>query len=126
MGVITLDSKPLAETMVSFSPKVSGEGMPGYALTNENGEYKLQTFLGNPDAGTTPGEYIVFFSKTISVPTGKKLESTDQAGRPITIDDTIPEETLPNVYTSSRTTPFSVVVKKGRNVMDFALESNKK
>ena len=121
-GVVTLDGEPLVDALVNFSPKADGAGAPGYARTNEKGEYRLQTTQGHPDAGTLPGEYAVTVAKYKEVPTGRKETNTvtgevTEEMRAILI---FPEM---KVYTSASTTPFSVNVVKGKNRFDFELKS---
>ncbi len=120
---VTLDGAPLADAYVNYVPKNSDGAKPAYGRTKEDGSYILQTLLGAPDAGTTPGDYTVLISKTKNVPTGKKLKNQDGTF----YDETMPVETLPKGYTHLTTTPFSVTVKEGEaNKFDFALDSKAK
>jgi len=121
-GVVTLDGEPLADATVRFSPKVEGEGAPGFARTNERGEYRLQTMQGNPDAGTLPGEYAVTVVKYREVPTGRRDVDvfTGEATEEMTTVLLFPRM---QVYANAETTPFSATVVKGRNQFDFDLQS---
>jgi len=120
-GTVTLDNKPLAGASVGFSPKTEGQGHPGYALTDEDGKYVLQTILGNANAGTTTGEYIVTISKKES-PEMQVAEYGSTDYKP-PMGGSQPKETLPSVYTDPKTTPFSASVQKGKNTFDFDLKS---
>ena len=121
-GVVTLDSKPLPDASVSFTPKSEGQGHPGYARTDENGKYVLQTILGNANAGTTAGEYIVTVSKKVT-PQVSVAEYGSSGYQPLS-GGSQPKETLPAIYTDPKTTPFSASVQKGKNAFDFDLKSS--
>jgi len=58
-GTVTLDGAPLADALVTFTPKTAGVGNPGYGKTDASGRYQLSTSSGAVDAGTTPGDYLV-------------------------------------------------------------------
>lgn len=118
-GTVTLDSQPLAGANIFFIAKTEGEGNTAYARTDEKGFYRLQTHLGEPNAGTTPGEYVVTVSKTVPVPTGNK-EVDDEGNY---YDELDAKELAPPLYTEPETTPFSAAVVKGKNVFDFDLKS---
>ena len=116
-GKVTYKGEPVAGATVSFNPKVEGQGDDGYARTDDNGNYKLQTQLGKPEGGTTPGEYYVRVSKTDLVPTGRK--TTESTG-------TVSEEmrsvsALPEKYGSALTSPLSFIVEKKKNTYDIEL-----
>ena len=119
-GTITLDDKPLAGANVGFTPK-DGQGHPGYALTDENGKYVLQTLLGEANAGTTTGEYSVTVSKKETPET--KVAEYGSSSYSSMSGGAQPKETLPAVYTDPKTTPFSASVAKGKNTFDFDLKS---
>lgn len=121
-GRVTFDGTPLAGAIVNFSPRNPEEGTPSYAMTDREGYYRLQTLLGNPDAGTTPGEYIVSVVKSELVPSGQTL-STNIDGRQEEEDEMISISLIPEIYTSKNTTPLHAKVKKGRNTIDFSLRS---
>jgi len=107
-GTVTYDGAPLAGAAVSFSPK--GEGHPAYGFTDDNGYYILQTQLGNPDAGTTPGEYEVTIRKR------KELPDNERRGV-IEAPSIIPER-----YENPAMSGLTATVEKGKeNVFDFTL-----
>ena len=117
-GKVTYKGEPVAGATVSFNPKVQGQGDDGYARTDNNGVYKLQTQLGKPEGGTTPGEYFVRVSKVESVPTGKTfVESTGTVNQ-----ETRPVSVLPDKYGSALTTPLSFTVEKKKNTYDIVIE----
>jgi hypothetical protein len=118
VGVVTLDGVPLDGAEVNFSPKPSGTGLPAYAITDENGMYKLQTLNGNPGAGTLPGEYIVTISKNKFVPTGRKILEMSSM-----IEEKKSVSILPEIYRNVEKTPFSVTVVRGKNHFDFDIKS---
>lgn len=119
VGVVTLDGAPLADAMVNFTPAVEGKGTPSYAKTDAAGKYQLQTLLGNADAGTTPGEYIVTVSKIELKETGKTIENSDGTKSP----EKESEELLPKKYTDAKTSDLKATVAPGANTFDFDLKS---
>jgi len=118
-GLVTLDGKPLAEATVSFTPAIKGEGHPGFANTNAEGRYKLQTLRGRVDAGTTPGEYVVTVVKGINVETGKMLLSPDGQKIP----ETKPKMVTPEKYNDREKSGLRATVVKGKNTFNFDLRS---
>ena len=122
-GTITFDGEPLAEANVNFTPKTPGQGNPAYAVTDDQGHYKLQTLLGKAEAGTTPGDYDVYITKmekvassnggTLGAPTAPSPESMRQ-----------PKSVIPERYGNTATSGLSATVEKGKTVHDFALTSN--
>lgn len=118
-GKVTFDGVPLAGAMVNFSPK-SSEGHPAYGTTDGEGNYTLQTFLGNADAGTTPGEYIVTITKTeggevsTGMPEGKSTSDSSAPPPP-------PKSVIPERYGSSAQSGLSATVSKENRVFDFDL-----
>ena len=117
-GKVTYKGEAVAGATVSFNPKVEGQGDAGYARTDDNGNYKLQTQLGKPEGGTTPGEYYVRVSKTDLVPTGRK--TTESTG---TVSEEMrPVSALPEKYGSALSTPLSFTVEKKKNTYDIVLE----
>lgn len=119
-GTVTLDGQPLQGALVRFSPKTSGVGTPGSAITDAQGKYVLQTPLGAANAGTSAGEYVVMLNKTITKPTGKKTKDSYGDEQEVTELENI----LPATYDAPAKTPFSATVEKGKsNVFDFDLKS---
>jgi len=112
---VTYNGAPLPGASVSFAPATEGQGNPAYGRTDAEGRYTLQTLLGNPDAGTTPGEYRVAIRKTEEIPAtedGKELRQS--------ID---PKSLIPVRYGSYGKSELTATVEKGKpNVFDFALQ----
>jgi len=115
-GTVTFQGKPLAGAAMGFSP--TGTGNPAYGSTDENGKYVIQTFLGAPNAGTTPGKYAVTISKIEMVPTGRTFVSEDGA----TVEMTSERQLIPSIFLTSQTTPIIVTVERGKNVIDIDLD----
>ena len=114
-GTITLDGAPLANCVVYFTP--NGEGSQGVGRTDDKGVYTLQTAQGAAGAGTTPGSYKVHFTcEEIVSP-----EELDAEGN--TIKEEVVKSVLPAKYNSAETSGFTADVVKGKNTIDFALES---
>ena len=124
-GTVYLDDEPLPDCRVSFSPKTpGGTEVDASGRTGEDGTYKIQTATGKVDGGTTPGEYIVSFSKMQEIWDGKSFRDSGPPGTP-PVKDSRGEEVLPQIYTSQRTSPESATVTKNakENVFDFHLKS---
>ena len=118
-GTITFDGAPLEGATINFSPKNEGQGHPAYGTTDASGEYKLQTHLGNADAGTTAGEYVVTISKkeVVLPPVAAPGEMPSMGGPP----PAAPKSLIPERYASAATSGFTATVEKGKNVFDFEL-----
>lgn len=114
-GTITLDGAPLANCIVYFTP--TGEGAQGVGRTDAQGVYKLQTAQGAADAGTTPGSYKVHFTCDEIV----SPEETDAEGN--TIKEEVVKSVIPAKYNNAETSGCTAEVVKGKNTIDFALES---
>jgi hypothetical protein len=108
-GIITLDGQPLAEATICFNPQ-HPEGYIGYATTNPEGRYVLQTALGSGGSGTVQGDYIVTVKKS------KGIGKPDSDAYRI-------ESLLPDIYNDQQKSPFKVTVKKGTNEFNFELLS---
>lgn len=118
-GKVTYKGAPVANASINFSPAAEGQGNSATGQTDDLGNYKLQTFLGAPGRGTTPGEYIVTINKMESVPSGKFTTDTD-GNRHEVVEET--RSLVPNVYTSRTTSPLrATVVGGGPNKFDFDL-----
>ena len=122
-GTVTLDGEPLPDATVNFSPKVQGQGHPGFAITDANGQYKLQTILGKPDAGTTPGEYEVSFIKVFKPPYVAQASSGASTNTVMRAPER-PRSLIPDRYERGSTSGFTATVEnKKNNVFDFDLKS---
>ena len=115
-GTITYQGEPLVGATVGFSPKVAGEGDGGFAMTDSNGFYQLQTTQGRVGAGTTPGAYYVTITKVEMVGTGT-FRMDPYAGR---VEEELPQSVIPAIYSSAEA-GLSATVVRGRNVFNFDL-----
>ena len=117
-GKVTYKGEPVAGVSIAFSPVNAGEGNPAYGGTDSSGKYKIQTTLGAPGKGTTPGEYIVLVNKTKGVPTGRF--DVDSDGNRYEVSDV--RSVLPEIYNDRAKTPLrATVTKGGPNKFDFDL-----
>jgi hypothetical protein len=116
-GIVTLDGQPLEGASITFVPKSSGT--PAYARSREGGYYVIQTLQGAPDKGTTIGEYAVVVTKSEAVPSGETKKNSYGEDIP----EMISKALLPEVYSSSKTTPLTFTVKSGVNKYDIVLQS---
>ncbi|MDD3590785.1 MAG: carboxypeptidase-like regulatory domain-containing protein [Thermoguttaceae bacterium] len=117
-GTVTLDGQPLPYATVYFIP-AEGNGHEASGVTNENGEYKLQTLLGKADAGTTPGKYLVKFDCYEDYETGRT--SKDEDGNDIPEIES--RSIIPSRYNDPKTSGFEAEVASGSNRFDFDLRS---
>lgn len=121
-GTITMDGAPLAGAMVKFAPK-GGGGAYAQGQTDSSGHYKLTAMQGGgAGKGTTPGDYVVLFSKMETRQLDKPKESMG-GGPPIT-SETV--NVLPKVYNDLKAAKFEAKVVSGKNKFDFDLDSKEK
>ena len=120
-GTVTFEGEPLADATINFSPQVQGQGHPAYAITDANGHYKLQTALGKPDAGTTPGVYEISITKVKKPEKGQEYvpSTSSTASGPVTK----PKSLIPERYGRTSTSGLKETVVKGNNVFNFDLKS---
>jgi len=109
-GKVTFNGEPFEGAAVRFSPVADGAGNIAYGSTDKDGVYKLQTLLGDPDAGTTPGEYVVTVSKGFSVGTGR-FETTPEGERYEIME---PLEMVPAVYSDKTKSQLRFTVVAGK------------
>ena len=103
-GVVTLDSKPLPNANIVFTPV--GEGRPSVATSDAQGNYTLEYTSGQ--SGALIGEHIV------SVTTGG--EQVDEQG-----NEYEGEEKVPTQFNSDAT--YKKTVESGTNVINLDLTS---
>ncbi|MDR1269157.1 MAG: carboxypeptidase-like regulatory domain-containing protein [Planctomycetaceae bacterium] len=122
VGKVTFNGVPLIQANVKFFPVSSGEeAQPSYAITDDAGEYRLQTLYGAPNAGTTPGDYVVTITKAEMVSTGRKMRDSEG----VISEERKPKLVIPKNYTEIEKTPFKVtVVAHKKNIFDFELKDN--
>jgi len=118
-GIVTLNGEPVPGATVVFAPTKEGVGNDATGITDEKGEYKLQTANGRVDGGTTPGEYSVIIKKESFVGTGK-VTSDPSSGR--TSEVMRQESLLPAKYGSYGSPQFKETVEAKKNVFNFNLE----
>jgi hypothetical protein len=112
-----MDNRPLANATVSFYPNGGAELPAARGKTDEQGNYKLETFArGHNQDGAVIGESRVVISINLQN-AGKKLLPTGNRGK-------LPPdgETLPARYNSESTLKFTVPTD-GSDQADFALTS---
>ena len=120
-GTVTLDGEAVEGATVIFSPAESGMGHPAIGKTDASGHYRLQTQLGEVDAGTTPGKYKVVINKEKLIETGK-VAGMAPSGNPKM--EQVFVETMPEKTAKIETTDMEAVVEnKKENVFDFDLKS---
>ena len=77
-GVVTLDGQPLADAMVRFNPKRSGDspmvGPSSFAVTDAEGRFDLKTHQGN--YGAVVGPHVVSVSTYAAEPVD--LQNSDE------------------------------------------------
>ena len=116
-GTVKLDGELQADVNVYFVP-TTPDGNGGYAKTDAQGKYVLQTLLGEANAGTTPGVYKVKFDYQEAVPDGT-MEENGQ-----TIDKFKSVSKLAKKWNDQETSGVEVEVKAGvENVFDFEITS---
>lgn len=109
-GDVTLDGRPLATGVVSFTP--SATGASAYANIGADGRYSLQT---GAEAGLEPGSY------RVTVAANATAEQAAAMGIKIGREGIMPLLT-PARYADVSTTPLVVDVKAGSQEIDLALE----
>lgn len=114
-GAITLDGQPVEGASVSFFPE---EGRSSTASTDAQGRYDL-VFVSNV-RGAAVGDHVVSISKIVPDPkyVPYALEKSAYDPGPAMIN------LVPSRYSGTRS-ELRAVVKEGRNVVDFQLESKK-
>jgi hypothetical protein len=119
-GTITLDGKPLPGASITFF--VSGDDTKtAGGFSDENGRYRITPQGGTGGEGAKDGNYQVTASKAETVPLPKPVKYDDG-----TVSTETTKQVLPAVYQNRQKTPLKAEVKKGKNKIDFALESNPK
>ena len=115
-GTIKLDGQPQADVNVYFVPVDAG-GSNGYAKTDENGFYKLQTLTGAAEAGTTPGKYKVKFDYQIREDDGTMMENGEEIPKYKSVSG------LAKKWNNEETSGVEVEVVPGDNTFDFEITS---
>lgn len=89
-GIVLLGDKPLANTMLTFTPQNETPGQGGSGRSNAQGDFQIAGFDGK--AGLTAGDYRVSISKLLRAdgsdfPANSELGPMDSDGR-----ESIPEK----------------------------------
>ena len=111
-GTITINGVPTAGVNVTFI-SFDGTGSDGYAMTDKDGKYQLQTLAGAANAGTTPGKYAVKFDYKEQIEDGTFEENGETKTRykeKLAID---------KKWTNEKTSGVMVDVVTGDNTFDF-------
>ncbi|GHT39424.1 hypothetical protein FACS189427_13550 [Planctomycetales bacterium] len=120
-GTITLDGNPCEKVSITFIPKTAGSGEGANGISGTDGRYILSSLSGDAGKGALAGDYIVLASKSEAVELAKP--KIGPSGDPITSEL---KPVLPEIYRNEQKTPLSATVVKGKNKIDFALESSPK
>jgi hypothetical protein len=123
-GVVMLDGVPYGYVSVLLYP-TEPTGDMGFALTDEQGHYRISAIGGAIQQGTTLGTYRVAFNKI--VPDGRVPTAEEQAdpnfnpARFPGLERT--RDLVPRKYQLPDTSGFEITVEKGKNVHNFDLFS---
>ena len=128
-GKITLDSKPLANATINFSPVAGGTGKAAVGTSDAQGVYTVTDATSKKiGSGAVVGEYKVgvLWFKPDANDTSRSTGSSDTsmtADRTAATKTTGPESALPVAYQDPQTSGLTVTVKSGTNTLDIALDS---
>lgn len=120
-GVVQLDGKPLTSGTIMFVPvgasHKSTTTRVATALITPNGKFRLTTEL--PGDGAVQGEYNVIL---MPIPAdGRVLESASNPSEAAGAAPSTPSTVIPQVYLRPETTPLTMTVKRGVNLMKLDL-----
>jgi hypothetical protein len=108
-GKVTLNGQPVRLAVIYLQPKDPAIGNEAKGYIREDGRFAIRTYSNKDDDGAVAGEYKVTiqpYSKTLY---GPKPESVEPS-------------TIPDKYTSSKTSNLVVQIKPGENQLDLHLE----
>lgn len=123
-GTVTLDGKPLANAIVSFVPEAGGR--PSVGTTDEQGNYqlgyidRLGALIGNHKVSITSvvqSDDLDFSEIRSDDPRYEEMALTRKSD----YDNAVVKEPLPAAYNKQSTIVREV--ERGKNVIDFALNS---
>ena len=103
-GIVTLDGAPFDKVTITLYPMEQTANM-GFAVTDDQGHYRITTLGAAIQKGTTVGTYKVTFSK---------MEDDGRGGG---------RDTVPLKYQMPDTSEFEITVQKGTNEYNFDLVS---
>ncbi|MDR1140892.1 MAG: hypothetical protein LBL62_04300, partial [Planctomycetaceae bacterium] len=82
-GTVVFESQPLSDALISFIPKINGNGIPAIGKTDENGHFLLTSMQGGqPNQGAVAAEYVVVITKNKDKPSRMEY-STGIDGKPM-------------------------------------------
>lgn len=111
-GTVLYQGEPVAEATVLFIP--IGHNHAATALTDETGQFQLQTF--DPGDGAVPGEYKVTVRKVEVITAGGAAQDDVEAPPPVE------RSLLPVKYADANTSGLTASVKdEGENTFNFEL-----
>ncbi|MDR3196945.1 MAG: hypothetical protein LBU34_03660 [Planctomycetaceae bacterium] len=119
-GTVTLDGVPVSDAEVTFYPVQLGVGISAMGRTDTHGVYRLSSMKGAPEKGTVSGDYYITVSKYVT----KEIEKPyfDPAQDAVIKFES--KEMVPLAYTDVETSPLTVTVAEGKNIIDLKLDSN--
>ena len=117
-GTVIYDGQPVSGADITFHPTVA-DGHLGYARTDDQGKFILQTKQGKPGGGTVPGEYVVQIKKMESFAVASKLVGSDGVAR----ERVEGRNTLPAILGTDKSPIKLIVEKKSMNMFDIDLSS---
>ncbi|MBA2114854.1 carboxypeptidase regulatory-like domain-containing protein [Bremerella alba] len=104
-GTVTLDGKPLSNSMVSFYPDAGGRSAHG--ITDKSGKYLLQ-FTGMKNGALVD-------THKVKIETGIQLSESETGPKPKKVSQ------LPARY--NKETELTAKVERGSNTFDYDLQS---
>jgi len=110
-GVVTLDGRPLATGVVTFTPASAGPS--GYATVGRDGTYTVQM---GASAGLPPGDYVV----TVAA---NGPPSADSQPGPGPLSDGIRPLVTPQRYADPAQSPLRATLKSGTQELRLVLTS---
>ena len=115
-GSVTFKGEPLSKATISFIPvDPNGEAVFATGMTDNNGRFTLTAAqFGEPERGTTPGEYLVTIRRNKDEPS--RVVPTDYG--PASVYDSL----IPERYANQTTSGLQAVVERKRNAFTFDLE----
>jgi hypothetical protein len=124
-GSITYKGKPLADAIVSFSPK--GSHPVALGRTDSSGNYSLRTY--EDDDGAAAGDYVVLITKSAPsstsgpAPHDAKSTGPGPAAHQSKASATASKSEIPVKYNTAATSDLTATVKEdGENTFNFELK----
>lgn len=114
-GTVTIDKKPVAGVVVTFSPTAQGVGAGAFGVTDESGKYELVHHSGRK--GIEPGNYAVVFSR-MTKPDGSPLPP-GQSPTEVEAVESIPER----FRTVAKPVHTATVPPEGGSSFDFDINA---